>query len=600
VKFTAFVVTISVCIIFPLNRASAQGSLTPSGAPAPTMKTLDQIEPRIPINSLPYFITNSGSYYLAASLTVGDDHGVVIQADNVTLDLMGFTLQGGTGYGIYAPNAQRNAIIRNGIVSGWGGSGVDLANASGCLVEGITSVSNNNMGISIGPESRARNCAADLNSSGITAAGPHSTVRDCFARRNMYNGIDAGTFVAVEDCEATSNALHGITCSYDCQVRRNRCVGNGHTGGNGAGIQTAGARNRIENNEAIGNYRGLDIYESPHWILDNVVEKNVDNYSISYDPNFTNDIRLLVSELPLTVGRDCFVQITCDITTSTGGNGITVEGERVTIDLGGHMLYGPGAGGCGIYQDASGKGLTVRNGRLDSWSSTDQAAIQAGQYALIEDVRIDNAFNGIRAEYNATVRNIQLESCYGRCIWTGEKSLVEDCEIKSGVGEGIFVGNDSFVKSCRIRTAYFEDHGNALVAGERALVTDCIVDNVSSGIVVGAHSTVENCAVSQSIGTGITAAEWCVIRNNRVFLNGSYGASGILLTGGGTLVAGNYVAENGGYGVDGGTNLIALYQNVASANHHGHWNVVAANGVSQFTTPASASTNPVPNMEYSP
>jgi hypothetical protein len=38
----------------------AQGSLTPPGAPAPTMKTLAQIEPRTPISSAPFTITVSG------------------------------------------------------------------------------------------------------------------------------------------------------------------------------------------------------------------------------------------------------------------------------------------------------------------------------------------------------------------------------------------------------------------------------------------------------------------------------------------------------------------------------------------------------------
>jgi hypothetical protein len=44
------------CILNPAS-LSAQGSLTPPGAPAPTMKTLTQIEPRTPISSLPFTIS---------------------------------------------------------------------------------------------------------------------------------------------------------------------------------------------------------------------------------------------------------------------------------------------------------------------------------------------------------------------------------------------------------------------------------------------------------------------------------------------------------------------------------------------------------------
>src|SRR4051794_28495446 len=86
--------------------ASPQGSLTPPGAPAPTMKTLDQLEPRVPVSATTtpgdatsvFKITQPGSYYLTGNITgASGKHGTFIAAGNVTLDLMGFELVGVAG-----------------------------------------------------------------------------------------------------------------------------------------------------------------------------------------------------------------------------------------------------------------------------------------------------------------------------------------------------------------------------------------------------------------------------------------------------------------------------------------------------------------------
>src|SRR5215469_2970325 len=90
------VVLFTVNIAFLPRAVRAQGVLTPPGAPGPTMKTLAQIEPRIPISTATN-ISNPGSYYLTTNLNVPSGSGITISANNVTLDLNGFALTGNTG-----------------------------------------------------------------------------------------------------------------------------------------------------------------------------------------------------------------------------------------------------------------------------------------------------------------------------------------------------------------------------------------------------------------------------------------------------------------------------------------------------------------------
>jgi len=95
----------------------AQGSLMPPGPPQPMMKTLDQLEPRMPISG-PCSITRSGSYYLTTNV-LSTRIGITIYASDVTLDLMGFSVIGDSGpqdyydVGISVNSGCRNVVIRN-------------------------------------------------------------------------------------------------------------------------------------------------------------------------------------------------------------------------------------------------------------------------------------------------------------------------------------------------------------------------------------------------------------------------------------------------------------------------------------------------------
>lgn len=116
------VAAVAICAFSLSPAAFAQGSLTPPGAPAPTMKTLAQVEPRTAIASAPFTISASGSYYLTANLTVSSGNAITLAANGVTLDLNGFTISStapsATGYGILINNGLRNLTILNGFIQG--------------------------------------------------------------------------------------------------------------------------------------------------------------------------------------------------------------------------------------------------------------------------------------------------------------------------------------------------------------------------------------------------------------------------------------------------------------------------------------------------
>jgi hypothetical protein len=224
----------------------AQGSLTPPGSPAPTMKTLQQVEPRIDVATLDntgdtssvYVISQAGSYYLSANLNAPSGKTAVhILSGGVTLDLRGFTISGSdtTQTAIVTTG---DSVIRNGQLVGWG-TGVSQTNyvPGSCVVEDLV-IRGANAGVtgslnSPNPNSKVRRCEIYVGGNGIVSYGE---VTDCYVSgaaiayagaakftRCAAVGFSYGYYLndssTLTDCSATGGP-EGFNLSTNCHLTR--------------------------------------------------------------------------------------------------------------------------------------------------------------------------------------------------------------------------------------------------------------------------------------------------------------------------------------------------------------------------------------------
>ena len=275
-------------------------------------------DPRIAINAVNtpgdggslFRITAPGSYYLEAPLTgVLNKCGIEIDASDVHVDLMGFSLRGvaGSAAAIRALGSVNSITVRNGTLSNWPAHGIQFPFVDGAHVRVLVLANVDGGGIQVAEEAVIERCSvrqsggfaiwtargsliSDCVVNGVAAnamgVGEGSTVRNCIVRNVDGVGIALGSNSSVLACNVSNatTAIHstGKLLVVDCNLSGNTLGvrlqtgairGCTITGNTSHGIETTGGVQIVGNHVAANTGDGIRA-QSNSRVEDNDVRTN--------------------------------------------------------------------------------------------------------------------------------------------------------------------------------------------------------------------------------------------------------------------------------------------------------------------------------------
>jgi hypothetical protein len=133
-------------------------------------------------------------------------------------------------------------------------------------------------GINAGGYSLVSQCAANFNNQHGIQAFQRDRVSDCVANNNSQSGVHITFTGTVEASFCNQNAICGILMDAGgfVDIRNNNCSENGGTNGAGIRVNINGGC-RIEGNNAVANFIGIDVLSTRNMISRNVAAGNNSN-----------------------------------------------------------------------------------------------------------------------------------------------------------------------------------------------------------------------------------------------------------------------------------------------------------------------------------
>jgi hypothetical protein len=466
------------CLVLSMLPLALGGSLAmagdlnpPAGAVAPTMKTLQQVEPRIPISAATtpgdndatpsrFKITQAGSYYLTGFVQA-DAGQVCIEitgTDNVEIDMRGFSSSdgntGATGFISVGSNVAR-VTLRNGQVSNYpylilaGGDtqiiveDIDMVGEAAfsttpCIraVSGEVVVRRSrfsSVGPINGPTTVVESCT--FNFCGVGVESSRARVSDC-TFRSCVVGVSVGSGSIVRNCNAYGSADTSFKVQAgNTDVEFSSCVS----------IDSQGFGFEVESRARLIDCasQGAPIIATDRCLFERC------------------RVTSGAGEAGFSVGEEC-VFIDCAVTGATlggffGGSGSTLTGCTATgcSTAGFSFQNNTTFRDCvAISNNASGfvavNGATFIDCRADS--NTQRGYSVSDRATFTNCSATSNSTGGFNVRDGATFTNCFASDNTGDGFIARFGSRWDNCVSRSNTNEGIESGNGGLIRGCLLDT----------------------------------------------------------------------------------------------------------------------------------------------------